>query len=372
MGYKLCEMESLVKENLFAGIYKGKKVLITGHTGFKGSWLSKWLQQMGANVNGYSLNDATSPSHYDVLGLNIKTYYGDVRDKKRLESAFEEVAPEIVFHLAAQSLVRESYRDPVFTYETNIIGTLNVFEAARKTTSVRAIVNVTTDKVYENLEQEEAFKESDKMGGHDMYSSSKACSEILTTSFRNSFLKDNSILLASARAGNVIGGGDWANERLIPDLIRGTQNNTVTEIRSPKSIRPWEHVLEPVSGYLLLGQKLLEGKIEFADAWNFGPASGQSLQVKEVIDLMQQQWSEIKYKINEEEAKKFHEAGILKLDCSKALNELGWKSVWDMNTAINRTANWYKNFYLDKKINTLEDLLAYIKDAKLKSLTWTS
>ncbi len=363
-------MENLVKENLFGGIYKDKKVLITGHTGFKGSWLSTWLQQLGAIVTGYSMNDATSPSHFDVLGLKIKTYYGDVRDIKFLESVFSETSPDIVFHLAAQSLVRESYRDPIHTYSTNVMGTLNVFEAARKTVSVKAIINVTTDKVYENLEQATAFNENDKLGGHDMYSSSKACSEILTTSFRDSFLKSNSVLLASARAGNVIGGGDWANERLIPDLIRGTQNNTYTEIRSPKSIRPWEHVLEPVSGYLVLGQKLLEGKTEFATAWNFGPKPEQTLQVDQVIQLMQQQWSEIKFKINEEEAKKFHEAGILKLDCSKAFNELGWRSVWDMTTTINKTANWYKDFYSEKKVNTLSDLLIYINDAKLKSLNW--
>ncbi|MGQ0828882.1 MAG: CDP-glucose 4,6-dehydratase [Bacteroidota bacterium] len=359
-------------QQLFSGIYNGKNVLITGHTGFKGSWLSLWLKQMGANVTGYSLDNVSTPSHFQLLDLNIKTIYGDNLDKQKLETVFHESKPEIIFHLAAQSLVRDSYRNPFQTYETNVIGTLNVFEAARKCNSVKAMVNVTTDKVYENLGHEIAFKEQNKLGGYDMYSSSKACSEILTSSYRDSFLKDNSILLSSARAGNVIGGGDWAKERLIPDLIRGIEQRQQTEIRYPQSIRPWEHVLEPLSGYLLLGQKLLEGKKEFAEAWNFGPEPQDTLQVGQVIQMMQKQWDKISFKVNEEEAKNFHEAGILKLDCTKAHCKLNWKAVWNINTTITSTANWYRNYYENKKINSLNDLVSYIEDAKTKSLTWTS
>ncbi len=364
-------MEDLVNENLFSGIYQGKRVLVTGHTGFKGAWLCFWLHKMGAMVTGLSLNELTSPSHFENLGLNIKSFYGDIKDLSSVEEAFQAAEPEIVFHLAAQSLVRDSYRNPLLTYSTNVMGTLNIFEVARKTPSVKVIVNVTTDKVYENLEQATAFEETDKLGGHDMYSSSKACSEILTSSYRKSFLNDNKILLASARAGNVIGGGDWANDRLIPDIIRAVKNKAATEIRSPKSIRPWEHVLEPLSGYLLLGQKLLEGKNEFATSWNFGPDNKNSLQVIEVIKLIQAQWKEMEYFINEEEAKKFHEAGVLKLNCSKALNEMGWKPVWDINTTINKTVNWYKEYYEGDNLRTELDLLSYISDAKQKSLTWT-
>jgi CDP-glucose 4,6-dehydratase len=366
-------MENLeMMHNLFDNIYNKKNVLITGHTGFKGSWLALWLKEMGAEVTGYSLDESTSPSHFKLLNLNIKTVYGDIRDSKKLLSVFSELKPEIVFHLAAQSLVRQSYRAPVLTYETNVIGTLNVLEAARLTKSVKAIVNVTTDKVYENTEQNTAFTESDKLGGYDMYSSSKACSEILTSSYRNSFLNDGSILLSSARAGNVIGGGDWANERLIPDLMRGIENNTAVEIRSPRSVRPWEHVLEPLSGYLLLGRNLLEGKKEFADAWNFGPDQEQTLEVGQVIKKMKENWSDINYEINEEDAKKFHEAKTLKLDCSKTRTKLNWESVWNIDTTINRTANWYKNFYENKKISSQDDIALYIADAKRKSLVWAN
>lgn len=365
-------MEGLgIMKHLFGNIYKEKNVLITGHTGFKGSWLALWLEKMGANVFGYSLNENTNPSHHQLLKLNIQNNYGDVRDKVKLENYISKIKADIIFHLAAQSLVRESYRNPSYTYETNIIGTLNVFEAALKTTSVKALINVTTDKVYENIEQSIAYKEQDKLGGYDMYSSSKACSEILTSSFRNSFLNNNTYLLASARAGNVIGGGDWANERLIPDLIRGALNNQPTEIRNPNAIRPWEHVLEPLSGYLLLGQKLLENKKEFVSAWNFGPKPEETLPVSSVIQMMQKQWNKINFKTNPEEAKKFHEAGILMLNCTKAKSELQWEAVWDMNTSIQYTANWYKNYYENNIINSQNDLLAYINTAKAKSIIWT-
>lgn len=359
-------------DKIFGNIYKNKNVLITGHTGFKGSWLALWLKQLGANVSGYSLDVVSTPSHFNLLEIDITTAYGDIRDKNKLELFFSETKPDIVFHLAAQSLVRESYRNVNFTYETNIIGTLNVFEAARKCKSVKAIINVTTDKVYENLEREQPYTEEDRLGGYDPYSSSKACSEILTSSYRNSFLNDHSILLASARAGNVIGGGDWATERLIPDIINSAISNQITEIRSPKSIRPWEHVLEPLSGYLVLGQKLLEGKTEFAEAWNFGPEQGDMWKVSEVIEKMQSQWNKINYKINEESAKQYHEAKILKLDCSKANKKLEWKPVWNIDKTIEHTINWYKKYSENKTIESLEDIERYVNDAKQNSLSWAN
>ena len=372
MGKWQSQMENLeVMQQLFGNVYAGKTILITGHTGFKGSWLTLWLHQLGAIVSGYSLDEVTTPSHFKLLNIDVETQYGDIRDKQKLEAFFSDVQPEVVFHLAAQSLVRESYRNVALTYETNITGTLNVFEAARKCNSVKAIINVTTDKVYENLEQQQAYQEQDRLGGHDPYSSSKACSEILTSSYRNSFLKDGSILLASARSGNVIGGGDWANERLIPDIMRSVSNNKVVEIRSPESVRPWEHVLEPLSGYLLLGKKLLQRKNEFAEAWNFGPKPEQVLQVRQILEKMQQQWNKINFKINEENAKQFHEAKSLQLNCTKAYKQLKWKPVWSMDKTIEHTINWYKNYFENKALNSLSDLKEYAEDAKKMSLSWT-
>jgi CDP-glucose 4,6-dehydratase len=365
-------MENLVgMQNLFGGIFQGKRVLITGHTGFKGSWLALWLSKMGAQVSGYSLNEGTSPSHFALLGLNINSEMGDIRDKKKLEAFVSNAKPQLVFHLAAQSLVRESYRNPSFTYETNVVGTLNVFEASRKCGTVSAIVNVTTDKVYENIEQHVAYNELDRLGGFDLYSSSKACSELLTSSYRNSFLHDYSILLASARAGNVIGGGDWAKERLVPDLILGASAKQTTEIRSPRSIRPWEHVLEPVSGYLLLGKQLLMGNREFAEAWNFGPEPDKTLETGEVVKRMQEKWPSIHFRINEEESKQFHEAAILKLDCSKAREKLLWAQVWNMDETIERTVSWYRNYYENNRICSEADLEQFVLDASKVSVNWS-
>lgn len=358
--------------SLFYDVYRGRKVLVTGNSGFKGSWLSLWLKEMGADVIGCSIDEGTSPSHFKLLNLDIITFLCDIRKKKELEKIFHEVKPEIVFHLAAQALVRESYRSPSFTYETNIIGTLNVFEAAVKSGSVRAIINVTTDKVYENLETDHAYCEQDRLGGYDMYSSSKACSEILTSSYRSSFLKDNSILLASARAGNVIGGGDWAQDRLIPDIIRAAATNAITEIRNPNSIRPWEFVLEPISGYLLLGQKLLMGEGEYAGAWNFGPDNEKALKVVDVIGIMKKQWNKINFKTCPENMSGLHEAKILELDCTKAKMKLNWKSVWDIEKTIFYTTSWYKSFFENKKLSSLEHLHEYITDAHKKIISWTN
>lgn len=269
---------------MFDDIYKNKKVFITGHTGFKGSWLSLWLKKSGAVVMGYSLENNNQPSLFKSLGLNEIVDYsitGNILDTGKLEKTMAEFKPDIIFHLAAQPIVRLSYIEPVLTYQTNVIGTLNVLEAARKTESVRAFVNVTTDKCYENKEINKGYKEDDPMGGYDMYSSSKGCVEIMSSSYRRSFLNDG-FYMATARAGNVIGGGDWAADRLIPDCIRAINDNKKIEIRNQNAVRPWQFVLEPLSGYMLLGQKLLEGNREFARGFNFGPYEDSVLRVGEV------------------------------------------------------------------------------------------
>lgn len=350
---------------LFENIYKGKKVLITGNTGFKGSWLSLWLKQLGAEVIGYSLDPPSVPSHFQLLKMDIDTVHGDILDPEKLHKCFEKYKPEIVFHLAAQSLVRDSYRNPVITYSSNVIGTLNVLEAARKSKSVKAIVNVTTDKVYENLEQDLAYAENDRLGGYDIYSSSKACSELLSTSYRNSFLnlkdykKTHQILLATARAGNVIGGGDWATERLIPDVIKASLNKEKTKIRNSNSVRPWQHVLEPLSGYLLLGQKLLEEKQEYACAWNFGPDIKQCIPVSELLKLLKRNWGQIIWE-NYDDGSGFHEAKMLKLDSSKAINVLGWKPVFSIDATASLTINWYRKFYEEKSIVSFQDIEFFV------------
>ena len=275
---------------LFNGIYNNKTVLVTGHTGFKGSWLCFWLIQMGAKVIGYSLEPPTSPNHFELLNLDMVSVIGDIRDSDKLNAVFAQYQPEIVFHLAAQPLVRLSYKEPVETFETNVIGTLKVFEACRNTKSVRAIVNITSDKCYENKEWVWGYRENDPMGGYDPYSASKGCAELVTSSYRNSFFnvneygKSHNVLLASCRAGNVIGGGDWAKDRLMTDIMVAVSEGKKVVIRNPRATMPWQHVLEPLSGYLMLGQKLFEGKKEFAQAWNFGPGEQGAITVKEVVE----------------------------------------------------------------------------------------
>jgi CDP-glucose 4,6-dehydratase len=369
-------MENLVAANLFNSIYNNRKVFITGHTGFKGSWLSFWLTKMGAKVVGFSLPEKTTPSHFDLLACDIQTYSGDIRDAASLTDALTQTKPDIVFHLAAQSLVRESYHNPAVTYETNVIGTLNVLEAVRKTSSVKAFVNVTTDKVYENKEWLWPYRENDNLGGYDLYSSSKACSEILTASYRDSFFNVNKfgethqVLLATARAGNVIGGGDWAEDRLIPDVVRATTNNKIVDIRNPAAIRPWEHVLEPLSGYLLLAQRLLEQKKEFAGAWNFGPEASHTVAVSEVLESFRQHWPEANW-AHKKDPNAPHEARILKLDTSKANSTLMWHPVWDLEDTLFHTATWYKTYYTSKRLNTWHDLTAYVHKATQKNQSWT-
>ncbi|MCK5170034.1 MAG: CDP-glucose 4,6-dehydratase, partial [Bacteroidales bacterium] len=346
-----------------------KVCLVTGHTGFKGSWLSYWLTKMGAIVIGYSLEPNEGPNHFKLLGENYTSIVGDIRDLNSLNDTFIKYKPEIVFHLAAQALVLYSYENPIETYQTNVMGTMNVFEAARNTDSVKAIVNITSDKCYDNKEWIWGYRENDPMGGYDPYSSSKGCSEILTASYQRSYFNDGSKLLASARAGNVIGGGDWAADRLIPDMLKAASNNSEVFIRSPYATRPWQHVLEPLSGYLNIGWKILEGNIMFADGWNFGPDLDNNISVKEVCTKAKGLWNKINFKV-EENLTNHHEANLLMLDCSKAYKLLKWKPVWDIEQTLVKTIEWYKSFYLDGILNTDNDLTEYIQLAKEKSLKW--
>ncbi len=344
-------------------IYKGKKVFITGHTGFKGSWLTLWLNALGARVCGYSLAANTSPSIFEELEIAKrieKSVIGDILDEELLNSTINEFQPEIVFHLAAQPIVRVSYKEPLLTYKTNVIGTLNVLMAANSCKSIRAFVNVTTDKCYENKEEGTAFKEEEPLGGYDMYSSSKACSEILSSSFRNSFLLDeNKMALGTARAGNVIAGGDWAQDRLIPDCIRAINSNEKISLRNPNSIRPWQFVLEPLSGYLLLGEKLLKEGKEFAQAYNFGPKENDTLNVQSVAENVCKTYGtgEIEKDLNENP----HEAQTLSLNIDKAREVLGWEPVYNAHEAIVKTVLWYKNFY-EKNCDMFDFTLNQIRE----------
>lgn len=363
-------------DDLFKRVYKGRTVLVTGHTGFKGSWLCFWLLQMGAKVIGYSLNIPTKPSHFEILKLNMISIKGDICDLNKLEGVFNEYKPDIVFHLAAQALVRPSYENPIMTYETNVMGTLKVFEAS-KNANVKVIVNITSDKAYENKEKDYGYVEDDLLGGYDPYSSSKGCSEILTASYRNSYFniktykKTHNTLLASCRAGNVIGGGDWAKDRLMSDIMLSVSQNKKVYIRNPYSTRPWQHVLEPLSGYLQIGQKLLEEKVEFAQAWNFGPSYRAKITVEDVLKNVKMYWNNMDYEIDQM-SNHPHESKLLHLNCSKAQSILKWNSVWNAEDTFKKTVNWYKNFYEKKeKINTKEDLNSYIKDARAKGLVWT-
>lgn len=336
---------------MFNGFYKNKKILVTGHTGFKGGWLSLWLCVMGAEVLGFSLEPATSPSLYETLNLksSMESVLGDIKDKEHLQKVFEKFKPEIVFHLAAQPLVRLSYFDPVTTYETNVLGTLNILEAARNCPSVQAFVNVTSDKCYENRETDYGYCETDPLGGYDMYSSSKGCAEILTASYRRSFLKNGEpFALASARAGNVIGGGDWAADRLVPDCVRFiTQNKPIT-IRNPEAIRPWQHVLEPLSGYLLLGQKLSENGIKYSESFNFGPCDNSVLTVEEITSKIVTIWGQGEVIVQKDNT--LHEAKLLKLNIKKAEEILNWKPLYNADKALESTVEWYKKFYGGEKM----------------------
>ncbi|MBN2396154.1 MAG: CDP-glucose 4,6-dehydratase [Candidatus Atribacteria bacterium] len=340
----------MVNKNLFKGIYKGKKILITGHTGFKGSWLCLLLNQLGADVYGYALEPPTVPSLYKEANINelITSYIGDVRDYDFMLKVLQEVQPEIIIHMAAQPLVRESYKKPIETYAINVMGTVHLLEACRYTKSVKAVVNVTTDKCYENREWHWGYRENEPIGGYDPYSNSKGCSELVTSSFRSSFFNGgeydkHGVAIASARAGNVIGGGDWAEDRLIPDFLRAISKGEEVKIRSPYAIRPWQHVLEPLTGYLLLAAKLFTEGSKYAEAWNFGPDDKDARNVEWITDSICKFWGDgASFRVDPHPQP--HEANYLKLDCSKAKAELEWVPKWDIETTLKSIVEWNKAF----------------------------
>jgi len=328
--------------------WKDKKVFLTGHTGFKGSWLSLWLSSMGAKVSGYALAPNTTPSLFNVLDIDslIETsHIADIRDLPTLQKAMTQAKPDVVIHMAAQPLVRYSYANPVETYATNVMGTVHVLESTRRIESARATVVVTTDKCYENREQEAGYREDEAMGGFDPYSSSKGCAELVTSAYRQSYFT-NSIQgnqIASARAGNVIGGGDWSEDRLIPDAIRAFEASQPLMIRNPLATRPWQHVLEPLSGYLILAQALYGRGSVFASAWNFGPNDDDNRSVQEVAELMISQWDKTA-RWEKEGSEQPHEAHLLKLDCSKARSQLGWIPKWNLEFATQKIVQWQKAY----------------------------
>jgi len=329
--------------------WKNKKVLVTGHTGFKGSWLSLWLQKLNANVFGFSKSIPTNPSMFEIANVNknMQSDTGDISNFETIKSAIEKFQPEIVIHMAAQSIVLKSYEDPLETYTTNVIGTLNLFEAVRRNNKVKVIINITSDKCYENKELGTPFKESDAMGGYDPYSSSKGCSELLTSSFRNSFFNpqqfpENKVSLASARAGNVIGGGDWAEFRLIPDMIRGIQRKEVIKIRNQNYVRPWQFVLEPLNGYLMLSERLWNKGDQYSQAWNFGPLQNEKETVSYLISRFTDEFDELKL---EYEENNMHETESLTLDSSKARKELGWSNKLNLEETVTWTVDWYKKYF---------------------------
>ena len=360
-------------ENLFSGILKNKTVLVTGHTGFQGTWLSVWLKLLGSNVIGYALEPPTQPSLFETLSLehDMKHIIGDLRDKEKLSNVINQNKPEIVFHLGAQALVRKSYDDPLETFETNIMGTANLLESIRKCTSVKSTVIMTSDKCYENKKMSKPHVEDDPMGGFDPYSASKGATELITSSYRDSFFKNNSNLsnIATARAGNVIGGGDWADDRIVPDLIKSIIKNKNPILRNPNSKRPWQYVLEPLFGILWLAAKMYQEPTKFDEAWNFGPANN-SLTVRELADAILKEWDTNLMCEIQNNSDVMPETDILLLNSSKAEKNLGWKNILSIEEAIFETVSWYKKNKNDVEeikqfsINQIEN---YVNKAKQRN-----
>lgn len=330
--------------------WKNKRVFITGHTGFKGSWLVIWLHTLGAKVTGYALKPPTSPSLYEVAQVDglVESFIADIRNIIALRDALLKTQPEIIIHMAAQPLVRESYQDPVGTFETNVMGTINLLESVRVCESVRVVVNVTTDKCYENQEWLWGYRETDMLGGYDPYSNSKACSELVTSSYRQSFFNINAaaaqnVGIATARAGNVIGGGDWATDRLVPDIVKAVSKGKTVNLRNPMATRPWQHVLDPLSGYLLLAQKLYQDPCQYSEAWNFGPEERDIKNVEYLVRAMCGKFASTGgFKIDS--GKHPHEAGLLKLDCAKAKSRLCWHPRWNLDKSLDKVVEWVKGY----------------------------
>lgn len=323
--------------------WKNRAVFLTGHTGFKGGWIAHWLSELGANVHGFSLQSPTTPNFFTATKLVDRisaSVIGDIRNSDKLTAALKRAEPEIVIHMAAQPLVRESYKTPVETFAANVMGTVNLLEVARQTNSVQAIITITTDKCYENQEWLWPYRENDRLGGHDPYSASKACAELVVAAYRKSFLADSGVQVATVRAGNVIGGGDWAEDRLIPDFLRALETGETLKIRSPNAIRPWQHVLEPLSGYLMLAEKLATRGDAYAEAWNFGPGEEDVKPVAWIVDHLCSLQPNAKWKV--EAGHQVHEAGMLKLDSAKAKAHLGWSPRWSLETALTKTMEWYQ------------------------------
>jgi CDP-glucose 4,6-dehydratase len=347
--------------------WQGKRVFLTGHTGFKGGWLSLWLQQLGAELTGYALQAPTEPSLFEVAGVarGMRSIIGDVRDGDSLKRAMSEARPDIVIHMAAQPLVRYSYANPVETYSTNVMGVVHLLEAVRATESVRSVVNVTSDKCYENKEWPWGYRENEAMGGYDPYSNSKGCAELVTAAYRNSYFNpekyaEHGVAVATGRAGNVIGGGDWALDRLIPDMLRAISLGQAVRIRSPEAIRPWQHVLEPLSGYLMLAEKLYTHGPVNAEGWNFGPHDTDARPVRWIIERMTQVWGEgASWALDGQPQP--HEATYLKLDCSKARARLGWQPRWDLGLTIEKIVEWHKALEqgADMRQTTLSQINTY-------------
>jgi len=357
---------------MFSDFFQNKNVLVTGHTGFKGSWLALWLNELGASVTGLALPPDTSPNHFELIGLQkqIQHIEGDIRDFEAVKNAFVKAQPEIVFHLAAQALVRNSYNDPKTTFDTNIGGTVNILEAVRHCPHVRAVVVVTSDKCYENREWIWGYRENDPLGGHDPYSASKGATEIVSAAYCRSYFGKNGqgpyLGLATARAGNVIGGGDWAKDRIIPDCIRALSKGDPIIIRNPNATRPWQHVLDPLSGYLLLAQRLLENNVRFSGAWNFGPQTSDQITVKELADRFVNAWGSGQIHLPPTKEKAPHEAHLLHLSIDKAVCELGWHPALDSSTAIDWTVKWYKE-WCDRQASILSLSLGQIKEFNQKA-----
>lgn len=359
MGKWQSPLEDMVVDSLF---WFKKKVFITGHTGFKGSWLSLWLQSMGAEVHGYALTPPTTPNLYTVAKVDsgmASSKLADIRDAAELAKTVQQIKPDIVLHLAAQPLVRYSYDNPIETYAVNVMGTVNLFEAIRQTPSVRAVVNVTTDKCYENREWVWPYREDEAMGGYDPYSSSKGCSELVTSAYRRSFLAESGVALASVRAGNVIGGGDWAQDRLIPDFLRAVDASETVIIRSPNAIRPWQHVLEPLSGYLMLAEQLITSGSDFAEGWNFGPTDEDARTVEWIVKYLVNKIPNASWKLDQN--LQLHEANHLRLDSSKAQKLLNWQPRWKLKTALQQILEWHGSWKqgVDMHDCTLAQIEAY-------------